>query len=165
MPYPIPQLTYLGHHKANEVYYYSFGLHELESLPRSHWVCLGIVNQNFDKNFFEEFILFSASNGLLEFKAQGNFGELMHDIFDEVILEYEFQEEVETDIMTTWRNNGPNDLADSFWGSFYANVLPEGVQQNQLKIICIGFDGMDYSDTLKNLLDRINEGWIPPDED
>jgi hypothetical protein len=89
----------------------------------------------------------------------------MLDIFDEVILEYEFQDEVETDIMTTWRNNGPNDLADNFWGCFYANFLPEGVQQNQLKIVSIGFDGMDYSDTLKNLLDRINEGWIPPDED
>ena len=165
MPYPTPQLKYLGQHNANGVYYYSLALHELDSLPRSNWVCLGIANKDFDKDFFEEFIIFSASNGLLEFKGQGAMGELLHDIFDETILEYEYQKDVKTDIMTTWRNNAPNDLADNFWGCFYANVLPEDVQQNQLKVVCIGFDGEDYSDTLKELLERINEGWIPPDED
>ena len=165
MPYPISQLKYIGKHKLNHVYYYSLHLHELDSLPREHWVCLGIANRDFDKNFFEEFIIFSASKGLLEFKGQGAFGELLHDLFDEVIMEYEFQEEVKTDIMTTWRNNGPNDLADNFWGCFYAIVLPENVQQSQLSIVCIGFDGEDYSETLKELLERMNQGWVPPEED
>ncbi|MGB8194388.1 MAG: hypothetical protein WCF67_20825 [Chitinophagaceae bacterium] len=164
MPYPNPPLTYLGKHNKNEVYYYSLNQHELDSLPRENWVCLAIANEEFDRAFFEEFVIFSATNGLLEFKGQGLQGELLHDLYDEIIVDYELQAEVETDVMTSWYGEGPNELANAFWGCFYANVLPEGIEQDDVKVVCICFDGGDYADLLKKLLEKINEGWVPEDE-
>ena len=158
------QLKFIGRHKENDVFYFIPGVHGFDSLPDKNWICLGIANSDFNKGYFEEFVIYSASSGLLEFIGQGKYGELLHDWFDETIVEYEYQEEVKTDIMTLWRNDQTNDLADSFWGCFYANVLPENVQQSQIVVVCMSFEGQDYSNTIQILLEKINNGWIPPDE-
>jgi hypothetical protein len=67
--------------------------------------------------------------------------------------------------MTTWYNDAPNNLANNFWGCFYANVLPDNVHQDTIKVVCIGFDKQDYSAQLKAMLERLDQGWIPPDND
>ena len=164
MTYLNKSLDTLGRHINNDIYYFSPETHSLDDLPNDNWICLAIANQDFDKSFFEQFVVFSADRGLLEFKGQGKFGELLHDYFDEVILEYEFQKDIETDIMTTWYNDKRNDLANSLWDCFHAHILPDDTDFTKTKIVCISFDTNNYKIALIDIISRLNEGWIPPDE-
>lgn len=157
-------LDNIGRHFNNDIYYFSPEVHSLDELPNDNWICIGIANEDFDKLFFENFIVFSAERGLLEFKGQGTFGELLHDYFDEVIVEYEFQKDIETNIMTTWYNDKPNDLANSLWECFYINILPDNTDFTKTKIVCINFDTNNYKIALKEIIEKLNEGWIPPEE-
>ena len=157
-------LDYLGRHLNNDIYYFSPETDHLENLPNENWICLAIANKDFDKPFFEEFVVYSANQGLLEFKAQGEFGELLHDYFDEIIIEYEFQKNIETDIMTSWYNGKTNDLPNCLWDCFYAHILPKDTDFTKTKIVCISFDKVNYKIILKDIISKLNDGWLPPDD-
>ncbi|WP_121357756.1 hypothetical protein [Flavisolibacter nicotianae] len=155
----------IGQHKTNFVYYFLPKEEPLENLPAENWVCLGIANQEFDKPLFNRFIKHSIYSGLLEFKGQGIYGEKLHDWFDDEVVNLEVIEEYpETDVMTTWYSGEENDLANAVWSCFYAQILPEGTDATQTKVVCLPFDGADYRKELAIILDRLNNGWIPPDE-
>jgi hypothetical protein len=163
MRYHNAPLGYLGRHSENDIFYFSSKSDDLTSLPHDNWICLAIANENFDKSFLEEFIHYTVNSGLIEFKSQGKYGELIHDFFDETIVEYEIDNERETNIMTTWYSGGQHDLSNALWSCFYANILPENIEQGQVKIVCTSFDGLDYRKQLAILIAKLNTGWIPPD--
>ena len=155
----------IGHHKTNSIYYFLPHTETLDNLPMENWVCLGIANREFDKPFFDRFIKHSIYSGLLEFKGQGSFGEKLHDWFDEEVVNLEIIEEYpETDVMTAWYNNEQNDLANAVWSCFYTQVLPEGTDAGETTVVCISFDDLDYRSKLTTIIERLNSGWIPPDE-
>jgi hypothetical protein len=155
----------IGQHKTNLVYYFLPNGEPFDILPKENWVCLGIANREFDKPFFDQFIKHSIYSGLLEFKGQGTFGEKLHDWFDEEVVNLEVIEEYpETGVMTTWYSGEQNDLANATWSCFYAQILPEGTEAAETKVLCIPFDGLDYKQELTTIIERLNSGWIPPDE-
>jgi hypothetical protein len=155
----------IGQHKTNCVYYFLPKSEPFDILPKEKWVCLGIANQEYDKALFDQFIKHSIYAGLLEFKGQGEFGEKLHDWFDDEVVKLEVIEEYpETDVMTTWYNGEENDLANALWSCFYAQILPEGINAAETKVVCIPFDGLDYKYKLTTIIERLNSGWLPPDE-
>lgn len=162
--YPNPPLLFLGNHHGNDVFYFSAQLNPLDSLPGENWICLGIANAEIDKPFFEEFIYYSLQSGLLEFKSQGKYGKQLHDTFVENVREEEIEGKATIDIMTTWCYGETRDLDNAFWGCFYANVLPDQIDSNQTKVVCIPFDGQDYREVLIKLIEKLNQGWMPPDD-
>jgi hypothetical protein len=111
MLYPKP-LPRIGSHQRMEVLYFEPGIHDLDSLPKKNWLCLAIANSDFDKVFFDDFMFYSFQSGLHQFTGQGKHGELLHDLFDETVVMYEIDNDIELDIMTLWGNEGPNELAN-----------------------------------------------------
>ena len=132
-------------------------------MPKSNWICLMTSSKskpNSDK--FDRFTRDAIKNGILEFKGHGEFGELLHDWFDETMVIMETMENhSEVDVMTTWHNN--ESLADAFWQCFFANCLPEATNYEKLKVVCTDLDGIDRKEELANYLSRFEQGWLPKD--
>jgi hypothetical protein len=69
----------------------------------------------------------------------------------------------EISIMTT--GDDVTDLANEFWSAFGVTCLPEKADYDNIKVICVSFDKIDYSMKLKNILKFFNKNWLPIDED
>lgn len=67
-------------------------IHELltDSVPKKDWLVFMLSDSkpNFD---FELFVRNSIDKNILEFKAGGKKGELLHDMFDETMVEMEIE--------------------------------------------------------------------------
>ncbi|MCG8573666.1 MAG: hypothetical protein MI810_02185 [Flavobacteriales bacterium] len=132
-------------------------------MPESDWICLMTSSEskpNSDK--FDKFTRNAIKHGILEFKGHGEFGELLHDWFDETMVIMETMENhSEIDVMTTWHNN--ESLADAFWQCFFATCLPETTDYDKLKIVCTDLDGKNRNVELTDYLNRFEQGWLPKD--
>ena len=132
-------------------------------IPESDWICLmtsSVSKPNSDK--FDKFTRDAIKNGILEFKGHGEFGELLHDWFDETMVIMETMENHSAiDVMTTWHNN--ESLADAFWQCFFATCLPETTDYDKLKIVCTDLDGKNRNAELADYLNQFEQGWIPKD--
>lgn len=76
----------LGHIKAKKF----IGLNIMiccKEFPKQDWICLATSSKD-KPNFidFENFVRTSCLNGVLEFKGHGTYSELLHDLFDEMIV-------------------------------------------------------------------------------
>ncbi|AWH86070.1 hypothetical protein HYN59_13535 [Flavobacterium album] len=131
-----------------------------EQLPANNWICLAIANNVPDDDIFEAFVNASVANGLLEFKAWGKYGELLHDNFDSIVSFIEVMEgHPKIEVVTTWHND--QSLADVFWQCFFATSLPENVDLNNLTVVCTDLDGIDRSNELEEHIGQFKQGWLP----
>jgi hypothetical protein len=154
-------MTLIGKYYEREIYCLDYNKFENE-LPDDNWICLSISNIEPNVEKFEKFVRKSIEKGILEFKGHGKFGEKLHDLFDETMVEMEVVEEhSEIGVMTTWHNN--ETLADTFWQCFFATCLPETSDLDNIKIVCIDLDGINRTEELKSYLKEFELGWLPED--
>src|SRR5690606_21888152 len=126
-------------------------------LPDKNWVCLAIADNQPDTDKFDKFVRTSISRDILEFKGHGQFGEKLHDLFDETMVIMETVEDhSEIDVMTTWHND--ETLADTFWQCFFATCLPETADLENIKVICTDLDGISRVDELKGYIKEFELG-------
>lgn len=130
-------------------------------MPESDWICLATSSQSKpDSDKFDRFIRGAIKKGILEFKGHGEFGELLHDWFDETILIMKTMEGLsELEVMTTWHNE--ESFADALWQCFFATCLPETTNYDKLKIVCTDLDGLDKREELSSYINRFESGWLP----
>jgi hypothetical protein len=129
-------------------------------LPDKDWVCLAIANDEPDIETFDKFVRSSISRNIIEFKGHGQFGEKLHDLFDETMVIMETMENHnEIDVMTTWHND--ETLADAFWQCFFATCLPETADLDNIKVVCTDLDAINRIDELKKYLKEFELGWLP----
>jgi hypothetical protein len=152
----------IGTYQTRQVFWFDYDQFKLEQLPIKDWLCLATsdIDPNDDK--YEKFVRYSIDNGILEFKGHGQFGEKLHEIFDEIVTQMEVVENHESiSVMTTWHND--ETLADTYWQCFFATCLPETADLDNISIICTDIKGNDRSEELELILTRFEEGWIPED--
>lgn len=151
----------IGEYQGRKVLWLE-NIHETNSLPEKDWLCLAIANSEPDFKVFENFVRKSISKNILEFKGHGEFGEKLHDIFDETMVEMEVIENHNSiNTMTTWHTD--ETLANTFWESFFATCLPEKTDLDNVKIVCVDLDGKERIDELKLYLQEFEKGWLPND--
>jgi len=150
----------IGTYQTRQVFWFEYQQFQLEKLPTKDWVCLMTSDVRPDPVQFEKFVRHSIDNGILEFKAHGQFGENLHDSFDEIEVEMEVLEKHNPiDVMTTWHSN--ESLADTFWQCFFATCLPETADFDNISIVCADLTGTDRSKELKGFIERFENGWLP----
>ena len=129
-------------------------------LPDNDWLCFAIANNQFDQNEFDKFVRTSISKNILEFKGHGQFGELLHDLFDRtMVIMATMENHNEIEVMTTWHNG--ETLADAFWQCFFATCLPDVAAYDNIKIICTDLDGINRIEELKSYIRKFELGWLP----
>jgi hypothetical protein len=151
-------MDYIGRYCGREVYWLDFNNYENE-LPDKDWLCLAISSIELDEEVFTKFVRRSIENDILEFKGAGNWGEKLHDLFDETMIEMENENNREIDISTTCHNDQV--LADAFWQCFYATGLPATADYDNIKVICTDLDGINRIAELKSYLKEFELGWLP----
>ena len=156
-------MTEIGTYYDRKVFWTNYSELLNGNMPKSDWICL-FTSSNRKPNYdeFDNFTRKSISNGLLEFKGHGIYGELLHDLFDEtvsIMLAIENHPEIET--MTTWHND--ETFADVFWQCFFATCLPDETDYENLKIVCTDLDGINRKEELIEYLNRFENGWLPED--
>ena len=151
----------IGQYQGRQVFWLDYTKYA-DELPEKDWLCLAISNITPDIIEFEKFVRTSIAKDILEFKGCGKFGEKLHDLFDEIMVEMEVVENhLEIGVMTT----GANDdiLADTFWECFFATCLPETADLDNIKIVCVDLDGVNRTEELQSYLQEFELGWLPSD--
>ena len=157
-------MEYLGTHNNRNVYWCNYSEVNFAELPDRNWICLTIENGLPDGKLFEKFVRISIQKNILEFKAHGKLSTHLDDDFDHVMVQMKYIENYPgIDVMTTWHEN--EGLASTFWQCFHATSLPDNADTENLKIVCLHFDNMDFQDELKDYIKRFNEGWLPSEEE
>ena len=133
---------------------------DANSIPSGNWVCMGLANKDFDVHIFENFVTQVLNKGLVEFMGIGQFGEKLHDCFDEVVVMEGINNNTSYDIVTLWGGEKEDDLANAIYDSITISRFDES-SSSQKQVICISFDGENYSDTLIRIINKLNTGWIP----
>jgi hypothetical protein len=152
----------IGQYQGRRILWTDFQNLSPENLPDKDWLCLAIANQTPDLDKFSNFVRTSIDRGILEFKGQGRFGELLHDVFDETMVDMEVNEPRPfIEVMTT--GNSDENLADTFWQCFFVTCLPETADLNNIKIVCMDLDAVDRREELGSYIQRFESGWLPPD--
>ena len=82
----------IGKYYERETYYLELKEGYENHLPNGNWICFAIANEKPERSKLEKFIRNSIKNDLFEFKGQGNFGEYLHDCFDEEMVSMEVME-------------------------------------------------------------------------
>ena len=150
----------IGTYQTRQVFWFDYIKLQVDQLPTKNWLCLAISDIDPIDEKFERFVRHSIDKGILEFKGHGQFGEKLHDIFDEIVTQMEVVENHEPiSVMTTWHND--ETLADTFWQCFFATCLPETADLDNISIICTDIEGKDRKSELKEILERFEDGWIP----
>jgi hypothetical protein len=151
----------VGQYFGRQVYWLNYKQYA-DQLPDKDWVCLAISNIQPDIDTFDKFVRTSIGKGIHEFKGYGTFGEHLHDLFDEIMVDMEVNEGYpEIDVMTTWHND--EILADTFWQCFFATCLRDSADLDDITIVCTDLDGIDRTEELKKYIQEFEIGWLPSD--
>ena len=149
----------IGKYSDRQVFWLDFD-NFADQLPDKNWVCLAIANKQPEIDTFDKFVRNSISKNILEFKGHGQFGEDLHDHFDQnMIIMMTMEDHAEIDVMTTWHND--ETLADAFWQCFFATCLPDTANLDNIKIVCTDLDGINRTEEFKSYIKEFELGWLP----
>jgi hypothetical protein len=155
-------VEYLGEHKGRKVYWWRYA-EDYDDLPVNNWICFALADTSPEYDVYSKFVRAAIDRNILEYKVQGCFSEKLHDEFDEIVVLMEVLENhADINAITTWHHEGP---ASTFWQCFYATSFTLTPECDDLKIICVDFDNADKRKEITNYLKRINEGWLPSEEE
>ena len=160
-------MEYLGKHFFSKAYYLELSNNFEKEIPDKNWYVFVISNKKYDDSkgsLFEKFMRTSLNKGLLAFQGQGKFGGKLHGSADSVIVDMivnEGRKELE-EVMTN--GDDKTNLANGFWDAFFAAGLPESVDYENVKLVCISLDGKNYKNELKKLIEKFKKGWLPSEK-
>jgi hypothetical protein len=137
----------------------------LDNLPTENWLVFPIGNDK-DLEGYSKFADKCIDNNVLYVCAAGQNGEFIHDIFDELIVwkkiekdeGVDTQDDFENAPMTTWHNN----FSEGFW---FAILAAHHGRKDINKVVCVDFTTKGVKQHLTNLIDKINNSWLPSDDE
>ncbi len=113
-----------------------------------------------DLSKFKEFARKAIDKEVLLFMGCGEFGKLLHNTFDEVIMVMENEENHdEIDMVTTWHDK--ETLKDVLWQVCHLLNLPERTDYENVKIVCMDLDGFARTEEFKGYIKDFETGYIP----
>lgn len=137
----------------------------LSLLPTEKWIAFTIAD-NEDKEMLHECTIGILNQNVTYTCSAGELASLTEDYFDEEIGWRGVQHEEKTgekfdhdqSPMTTMHQN----FSEGFW--FSAVVASDGEKQID-KVVCADFTTRKVKKHLTELIEKINNGWLPSDEE
>ncbi len=160
-------MDYLGQHIGYNAYYLDISKEDFTIvLPDKNWYCCAISNIDFndtDSSLVEKFIRTAIERDILSWHGLGQFGQKLHLTFDLIMTKMEVDEKhSEIDVCTIGHES--ENIDNGFWCCFGTPSLPERADYDTVKLICVSFDGHNYKDKLKMLIERFNDHYLPNDD-
>jgi hypothetical protein len=137
----------------------------LDNLPKDNWLAFSI-GQDSDIERFIKFADKCIENNVLYLCSTGQNSKLFHDTFDKRIYELKIKkgesinspDDFENSPLTTWHNN----FSEGFW--FAITTAHHEIKPID-KIVCLDFTKEGVKRHLINLIEKINNHWLPSDSE
>jgi hypothetical protein len=126
-------------------------------LPQSNWLLLAVASGNKFGDLLNIATLFIEKNGSYACCA-GDQGEMLHDIIDYEINNTEKRNKdlPSFDVISTWHKLS---IENGLWSAIY----PDGDEFAIINtVVCLDASSEDLEFLLRELIDRFNNGYIPP---
>lgn len=137
----------------------------LNELPSQNWLVFVIGNDKLETEYVK-LAKICIDRKVLHACTCGTECKLIHDTFDQVDInrlkengEYDHLEDSSIYfVMTTWNEN----IEDEFW---FAATTAFSESGDIEKIVCVDFTDKNVKFDLQELITKIDEGWLPDDDD
>jgi hypothetical protein len=144
----------LGIYQTRLVYWFDYNKYQLEELPIKGWLCIAISDTKPNDQKFENFVRYSIVRGIFEFKGFGQLGEMLHDIFDEIMIAMEVIENHDPiSVVTTWHDE--ETIEDTLRECLFTPCLHEKADMSNISIVVTDLNGNNRSTEIKGILERL----------
>ena len=137
----------------------------INSLPRNYWIAFTIANQE-DEELVPPAVKSCLDKNVSYTCSAGNLGSWTEQYFDEEIsfraIDYEQQTKKEFDYELSPVTTSHKNFGEGFW---FATTLAYDDNFKFDKVVCIDFTSRKVKNHLIELIEKINNGWLPSDEE
>lgn len=157
----------IGKINDREIFYISIRDNSdwLNMLPTENWVAFTIAD-NEDKEMLRECTIGMLDKNATYTCSAGELASLTEDYFDEEIgwrgVQYEEKTGEKFDYDESPMTSMHRNFSEGFW--FSAVVASDGEKEMD-KVVCVDFTTRKVKQHLTELIEKINNGWLPSDEE
>lgn len=135
------------------------------SLPKNDWVAFTIANKE-DEELVPPSVKVFMNRNVSYTCSAGTLANWTENYFDDEIAwrgaEYEMQTKQEFDYKKTPVTTAHKNFGEGFW---FAATLANDDNFDIDKVVCIDFTKRKVKKHLTDLIEKINNGWLPSDEE
>ncbi len=160
----------LGNINDRQIIYFNIRVENSwhSQLPLNNWIAFTIADKE-DEYLLNDTIIKCLDNGVSYTCSTGQLGSKTEDYFDQEIAWRETQKEERTgepaDFDKTPMTTFHRKFGEGFWFATtlaYATINDEYLITD--KVVCIDFTKQGVESQIKSLIEKINNGWLPSDE-
>lgn len=163
-------LELLGQVGERQIFYCHIRSDEkwFDSISFDNWVAFTIAD-NDDKQFLHDMAVRCIDKGVCYSCSAGQLASLTEDYFDEEIVWRQVQHEERTgeqqDYEATPMTSFHKNFDEGFWFAVtVAKQIINDVYVTSHQVVCIDCTQLKVRKHLLNLIDKINNGWLPSDD-
>jgi len=135
------------------------------ALPKNDWVAFTIANKE-DEELVPPVVKVCLDKNVCYTCSAGDLGHMTEQYFDEEItwrgVDYELNTKEKFDYEESPVTTAHKNFGEGFW---FAATLANGDHFASEKVVCIDFTKRKVRQHLMALIDKINGGWLPSDEE
>ncbi|WP_245758225.1 hypothetical protein [Bizionia echini] len=134
-------------------------------MPKNDWVVFTIANKE-DEELVPPVVKICMDKNVSYTCSAGTLAHWTEQYFDEEItgqaLDYEMQTKKEFDYEFSPVTTAHQNFSEGFW---FASTLAHDPYNEIDKVVCLDFTHRKVKKHLTVLIDKINNGWLPSDEE
>tara|TARA_R110001606_G_scaffold225781_3_gene373876 strand:+ start:15 stop:524 length:510 start_codon:yes stop_codon:yes gene_type:complete len=135
------------------------------SLPKNDWAAFTIANKE-DEELVPPTVKICMDKNVCYTCSTGTLADWTEQYFDEEItgrgMDYEFRTKKEFDYEFSPMTTSHKNFSEGFW---FANFAAHHPKVEIDKVVCLDFTKRKVRKHLTELIEKINNGWLPDDDD
>lgn len=136
-----------------------------DSLPKNEWVGFTIANKE-DEELVPPAVKICMDKNITYNCSAGTLAQRTEQYFDEEFvgraIDYEIRTKKKFNYEYTLMTTAHENFSEGFW---FATTLAYDAYQETDKVICLDFTKRKVKKHLTGLIEKINNGWLPNDEE
>jgi len=160
-------MEFIGRINKRKVYYVEIRNNSewKSALPKNDWIAFTIANKE-DEELVPPAVKVCMDKNVSYTCSAGKFGHMTEQYFDEEIswrgVDYEMRTKKEFDYELSPVTTAHRNFGEGFW---FATTLANDDNFDIDKVVCIDFTIKKVKKHLTKLIEKINNGWLPSDEE
>lgn len=157
----------IGRIKRRKIYYVQIRNNSTweKSMPKKDWVAFMIANKE-DEELVPLIVKECLNRNVSYTCSAGNYANMTEDFFDEEIawraVDYEMKTKKEYNYDYSPNTTAHKNFGEGFW---FAATLANDDKFDIDKVVCVDCTKKKVKNHLIKLIEKINNGWLPSDEE
>lgn len=160
-------MEYIGRVNRRKVYYVQIRNNSnwKSSLPKNNWIAFTIANKE-DEELLPPTVKICLDKNVTYTCSTGTLAHWSEQYFDEEFvlraIDYETQTKKEFNYESALMTTSHENFSEGFW---FATTLAHDPNIEIEKVVCLDFTSRKVKKQLIELINNINNGWLPNDEE